>query len=297
MLSFFDGSIIVLNGVQSKVYNTSSNPRKLYFEYPCSVATDCYHYEILFRRGIYLLEVWGAQGCNVTNNKHGPLIEGGTGGHSAGVFIARTDRLLYLHLGGSSSTTQNFLATYNGGGAGVNDGDGCGGGASDFRTKKGAWNENFESRILISGGGGGSYGNDEIFYGGKGGGLNGGTDSTKRSAIGTQTGCEGPANSQCGRLGIGQGGWYAASGGGKFGGGNYKIVTPQTGSGGGGGSGSIDGVVNYSVWTAITEFSDHHGLGTASITIIKSGELLCSNIISYSPWFMTHLLYIHLFSP
>ncbi|EAY11091.1 gp2-related protein [Trichomonas vaginalis G3] len=158
-----------------------------------------------------MLDVWGAQGCNVTNGVRGPLIPGGTGGHSAGVFVAVAETMLYLHLGGTSNTTQSFLATYNGGATGVNDADGCGGGASDFRTKKSAWNENLNSRIIISGGGGGAYGRYGLYYGGKGGGQKGETDSSGMAAVGTQYGCEGPEYSQCGTLGAGKGDWFAKS--------------------------------------------------------------------------------------
>lgn len=60
----------------------------------------------------------------------------------------------------------------------MNNGDGCGGGASDFRTSNGSWDQNFDSRILITGGGGGSYGNSAVYIGGRGGGINGERDST-----------------------------------------------------------------------------------------------------------------------
>lgn len=99
VLSFFDGAIKISNAISSKVYETSTNPPEVFLEYPCTSPIDCFPYEIRLLQGKYFLKVWGAQGCNVTNNMQQPLIEGGTGGHSAGVFIAKTTRTLYLHLG------------------------------------------------------------------------------------------------------------------------------------------------------------------------------------------------------
>lgn len=233
VLYFFHNLVKVTNGIRSKVHETPSNPRKIFFEYPCASHFDCYPYEIHLSRGKYFLEVWGAQGGNVTNGNQGPLVEGGTGGHSAGVLIVDSIKTLYLHLGGTANTTDSYGPSYNGGAGGLNNGDGCGGGASDFRTSSGPWNQNFDSRILIAGGGGGSFGNEYMFIGGKGGGLKGGRDSTGMAAIGTQDGCEWIQKDRCGSKGIGKGEWYGSSGGGKFGGGNYYILDPRNGSGGG----------------------------------------------------------------
>lgn len=183
-LSFLEDSVKVSNGIRAKVYETSTNPKKVFFEYPCTSPIICYPYEVHLSRGKYLLEVWGAQGCNVTNGLQDD-VEGGTGGHSAGVYIVKSPTILYLHLGGTSNTTSSFEATYNGGAGGLYSNDGCGGGASDFRTSNGPWNQIFDSRILIAGGGGGSYGNDYFYRGGRGGGLKGRTDSTGLAAIGT----------------------------------------------------------------------------------------------------------------
>ncbi|EAX91943.1 PE-PGRS protein, putative [Trichomonas vaginalis G3] len=280
VLYFFNRFVKVSNAKSSKVYEILSNPRKVFFEYPCTSPIDCYPYEIHLSPGKYLLEVWGAQGCNVTNGRQED-VEGGTDGHSAGVLIVTNPKTLYLHLGGTANTSNYFNPTYNGGAGGRNFADGCGGGASDFRTSGDPWNESFDSRILIAGGGGGSFGNGLIHHGGKGGGLKGGMDSTGRAAIGTQDGCEATQFERCGTKGIGYGDWYGSGGGGKFGGGNYKIASPSTGSGGGGGSGGIDGVVNYSIWTAVTEFSEHRGFGTGSIALIER-SLICSNNIYYS---------------
>lgn len=261
----------------------NASQKKIDFSYPCKNATDCFPYEITIRPGIYFLEVWGAQGGNSTYTSRS--IPGGQGGYSSGIYIAKERQNLYLHLGGTQNSTLSISSCYNGGAKGLSKRDGCGGGASDFRTSPGLWNEHFESRIIIAGGGGGSWsdtGQEEVYIGGKGGGLEGKVDSTGRSAIGTQTGCKSIQYGQCGELGIGKGGWFGGGGGGKYGGGNYHDPS-EMGSGGGGGSGSIDGVTSYEKWKAVTQTSDHNGPGTASITVIASFPKPASCVVKYYP--------------
>lgn len=221
--------------------------------------------------GLYFLEVWGAQGCNATSTSITGI--GGKGGYSSGTFVVNHSKKLYLHLGGTTNSSISYAMSYNGGGAGANINDGCGGDASDFRTAPGAWNKNFETRIIIAGGGGGAYYNGK--NGGRGGGLEGESDPTNCSSVGTQNGCSNQTNQYCGKLGIGYSGFFGAGGGGKYGGGNCRLV------GGGGGSGNIDGVTSHGKYEAYTGFSNHTGPGFASITAIVSFPIFTCRVNSF----------------
>lgn len=234
--------------------------------------------------GLYFLEVWGAQGCNVTSTSI--LSFGGKGGYSSGTYVVNHSKKLYLHLGGTTNSTISIAASYNGGGAGANEHDGCGGGASDFRTSPGLWNRNFESRIIVAGGGGGAYAlKMKSETGGRGGGLQGETDSTNCSPVGTQNGCSNKSSTDCGKLGIGATEFYGAGGGGKYGGGHCY------GAGGGGGSGSIDGVTSHGKYEAYTGFSDHSGPGFASITAIVNFPVFTCRANGFTFAFNYNLVY------
>ena len=191
--------------------------QKLDFDYPCESQTDCSPYLISLSPGSYFLEVFGAQGKSAKIGSS--TAEGGFGGYSSGVYRSNKPFTLYLHIGGSSP---NINGGYNGGGSGNLVNDGPGGGATDFRLKKGRWDEKLESRIIIAGGGGGGYLSDDleyIFKGGDGGGMNGGeaqclNPQENKSPIGTQQKSEGGIGSyKEGSSGKGASNYYAGGGG------------------------------------------------------------------------------------
>ena len=252
------------------------------FPYPCESYSICSPYELLFYPGRYFLEIWGASGGNIDyGQKHA---EGGKGGYSSGVFtVIRGTKTLYLFLGGHKD--QNADAgdeiadpTYNGGGSVTHKYDSPGGGASDFRLKKGNdWDGNLDSRILVAGGGGGGWVNNnanldyKICYGGNGGGENGnpGDGYHCQSQYGTQTGssiskCDSDITRYPESDGRGGSGW------GSGGGGYHAGGSVQNGAGGGG-SGFVDlnYIKTFGSYKAQTLQDEHTGAGTAKITIIS----------------------------
>ena len=87
---------------------------------------------VILPKGVYKLEVWGAQG-----GSYGTTSTGGNGGYSIGIITLTAETVLYIYVGGQgtySTTSGSFVAGgFNGGGkAGYRYG-GSGGGASDIR--------------------------------------------------------------------------------------------------------------------------------------------------------------------
>ena len=248
-----------------------ANNRSYLLPYPCSTPSTCSQYTITFNPGIYLLEVWGSQRSDVS----GYSGKGGSGGYSAGIFRTFNKTNLYLHVGAFSPDSDG----YNGGPNSKNSCDGRGGGATDFRSISGAWNEHFDSRIIVAGSGGGAFENN---HGGRGSGLTGESISAdgKKACYGTQKGCEGTTTGyDKGSKGKGGGSGAGTGGSGYWGGGNTF-----NGGGGGGGSGYIGGVISLPYFEKVTSFSDHKGYGEARITIIGSIEkhttkIVCNNFL------------------
>ena len=261
------------------------NGETINFSYPCSSQTECSPYIIRLSPGAYFLEAYGAQGQSTVSGSYHPL--GGYGGYSCGVYTSNTIVTIYLHIGGNSQNTTQ--ASYNGGGSGNNEFDGAGGGATDFRLGKGEWNQNFDSRLLVAGGGGGAYAHKVArleLNGGNGGGLQGGksecSSSNNKSPIGTQTGSIGGVGEfNNGSFGYGASGYYACGGGGYYGGGNALEC------GGGGGSGFIGNVTSLGRYVAITEESKHTGPGSASITFIS--HVMCKTVTKTFTFHQLHL--------
>jgi hypothetical protein len=206
--------------------------------------------------GIYVLEVWGAQGGdNYSSTNYG---SGGKGGYSAGTLkLTDEETTLYLYSGGagtSSTSTSQYDGGFNGGGKSTNYA-GSGGGASDIRIGI----DSLYHRVIVAGGGGGAQGRASTSYkasGGAGGGINGQTggyygtnvqESANGGAYGTQTAAGGAGSTTygntAGAFGVGGDGQKQSStycgcgggGGGWYGGGTgyYRY------SGGGGGSGFV----------------------------------------------------------
>ena len=169
---------------------------------------------------------------------------GGSGGYSEGVYAISGNIFCHVGGGGGSSTANNDAAGgYNGGGLGPGSDsngankNGSGGGATDFRTGSGTWDQNLNTRIIVAGGGGGTnawnQGGDSqgAGPGGSGGGTNGGngSGSGQNSNVGgggTQTS---GGNASAGGTGTGQSGGFG------FGGAGFRISTSDPSVPGGGG--------------------------------------------------------------
>ena len=191
---------------------------------------------VILPKGVYKLEVWGAQG-----GSYGTTSTGGNGGYSIGIITLTAETVLYIYVGGQgtySTTSGSFVAGgFNGGGkAGYRYG-GSGGGASDIRIGT----DSLYSRVIVAGGGGGGWGYSN-YNGGVGGGISGGQGSGYSSSYlagaGTQT---------AGGAGKGYSSSYYGSDGsfGVGGNGASNSSSYNRSSGGGGGAGGGSGFV----WT------------------------------------------------
>ena len=233
-------------------------------------------------KGKYKLEVWGAQGANVS-------YKGGYGGYSAGTFTLNTLTPIYIVVGGQGTTVQASNsyggAGYNGGGDGStwNSGNNYGGGgATHIATANGvlsSLSNNKSSVVIVAGGGGGATNNGSC-TGGYGGGTTGGLPGGNYpgSTPGTQT--EGGSGVVAGSFGQGGSchdtvnvGWVGGGGGGYYGGGSGMAH-----GGGSGGSGylkpeltssqTIPGNASMPAPAGGTE-TGHMGNGYARITLVQ----------------------------
>lgn len=197
-----------------------SDGQVLNYEYTGSVQS------IDLPKGIYKLEVWGAQGG--TYSTYG----GGLGGYSVGVLTLETNTTLFIRVGGQPPTNSNDRVEteggYNGGGKGFNRhyfgthsyGQG-GGGGTDFRIGR----DSLYARVIVAGGGGGSSSEDSKTTK-FGGGIIGGSPQSGYGATQTKGGISGNiglfgqggnvttdgAKSRYGSGG-GGGGWYGGAAG------------------------------------------------------------------------------------
>ena len=227
------------------------------FEYTGTVQT----YEIPGGVTKVQLEVWGAQGGNLTNSSYNWF--GGNGGYASGTLSVSAGDVLNVYVGGRGADGQSNTAGsadggWNGGGnSGTSQGSsssifygGGGGGASDVRINS----TSPYARVLVAGGGGGAgYGaqTTNTVAGGYGGGTQG-TDgicqTSGRSGYGgtaTAAGNGGVNGSLVagvqGSFGLGAASSTSASystggggGGGWYGGGSGSEGNGWAGSGGGG---------------------------------------------------------------
>lgn len=206
---------------------------------------------ITLPKGIYKLEVWGAQGGSYSS------YYGGYGGYSVGTIELIEDTTMYLYAGGQPATnSQSQVVTsggFNGGGKGANKyyngtytyGQG-GGGGSDIRIGT----DSLYARVIVAGGGSGSN-SVNVSTTKYGGGLTGGSPI---SGYGATQISAGPGGS----FGVGANtssstAWKSSTGGGGggwYGGGAYQSNTDTTSyrSYSGGGSGYVytaDTASNY----------------------------------------------------
>ncbi|MDL5065728.1 glycine-rich protein [Clostridioides difficile] len=181
--------------------------------------------EIILKPGKYKFECWGARG-GATGTPFESGFYYGYGGYCSGELTLKKETTLYLYVGfdgkrGYTSANNRNGWTFNGGGYGTNR---SGGGATDIRLVGGEWDneQGLLSRIIVAGGGGGTFDKE---FGGHGGGLKGKLGTSINSAV-----CLGGTQFEGGR-------GYRDDGScdGSFGKGATRLANPSAYSGGGGG--------------------------------------------------------------
>ena len=211
-------------------------------------------------KGKYSFECWGAAG--------GPDWQaiGGKGGYTYGELDLNAGQAFYVYCGQKGQRLEDadehaYLDHYfNGGGGPSHYGcNGTGGGATDFRTTNGNWDNatGLKNRIMVAGGGGGGgkWPQPSSDFGGHGGGLNGisaisGTNGVNNGGSGGGQGGTQTSAGLNGGFGYGgMGNWEGGGGGGGwYGGGAGTNRGKPSGStstydyGGGGGSSYISGL-------------------------------------------------------
>ena len=129
------------------------------------------------KKGIYLIELWGAQGGSYST------ANGGKGAYTSGGIFLQQGETLYLYVGGQGSAVHyNTVVNggYNGGGYAEGQDYGnrwwcSGGGATDVRLTNGDPDDivSLASRIMVAAGGGGAFFDGGNYDGGAGGTLQG----------------------------------------------------------------------------------------------------------------------------
>ena len=252
--------------------------------------------ETVLSHGQYIIEAWGAQGGNFTSS-------GCKGGYSRGLLEVKKPTSIIICVGGKGTEASplNNVSPFNGGGKSsfVNEYSpsmfkcGTGGGMTSFQLSN-----NLQYMLVAGAGGGGTQylweGEQmDVFEGGYGGGIAGGTDNDSFSYAGKggnqSSGGDGgfyssdstyaPVNGEAGSYGQGGNGATSAlacpggGGGGFYGGGGGADYGP-----GGGGSGYIAPYLKQGVLISGNDtFNDpnsnpelgHSGDGYARITYIS----------------------------
>ena len=199
-------------------------------------------------KGVYKLEVWGAQGGYRSSSTYG-----GKGGYSVGTITLTKETNVYVYVGGSGNTG-GASGGFNGGGKKYSYYGG--GGASDIRIIQ----DSLYARVIVAGGGGsdGASNKTGMYGGGNTGGSTtenygtggyGGTQTGVSSSSWQTTTQSTSTTSQSGAyagFGFGGNGIYRSSGyggaggGGWYGGsGSYPDSSGDDDRGGGGGSGFV----------------------------------------------------------
>ena len=219
--------------------------------YVLSGASD--YYEVVFPIGKYRIELWGSSAGRTTNYV---TKEGGRGGYVSGDILISETKSFYFYVGTAGTDSVKGTggsAGYNGGSDGGTDtyngdcGTGGSGGATDMRTKRGAWNDqmSLQSRIIVAGAGGSSGCLREKGFGGNAGGI-AGSDGEMNTGTVAKGGSGGTQTSGyalgAGEKGKGGDESSGSGGGGYWGGYSGDNTYDQTGgAGGGGGSSYISG--------------------------------------------------------
>ena len=165
--------IASIDDVNAGHINVKQKNNEYVFEYPCESSINCTYYKLQIRPGVYLFELWGAQGGDARywNNETIRQNSGGKGAYVSGILSLSRTSLFYLYIGGKGedqSSTEKAayaLGGYNGGGRGGADlhdlfegeSSAGGGGSTDIRlmTDDEDLLMSLKSRIIVAGGGGG----------------------------------------------------------------------------------------------------------------------------------------------
>lgn len=201
--------------------------------------------------GNYKVELWGASGGSYDEEYHG-----GYGGYTSGIINLAENQILYVYVGGSTSS---YTGGWNGGSTGGTTSDGIytgGGGATDIRIVTGKWNDfdSLKSRIMVAAGGAGTgkyNGTGNVILGGSAGGLSGDSgnitscnvNNIHNVATGATNNGPGVGQNGTGTFGysIRSSGVYGTGGGSGYYGGGTGGSTPCNVSSGAGGSSFISG--------------------------------------------------------
>ena len=281
----------------------------LSFTYQCNDQIDCKPYEITFYPGLYQIELWGAQGGNISEHT-----EGGRGGYAKGIMQIQNTQKMYIFLGGHgfAGTSVGFTQNaFNGGGKGAHESNQfsatSGGGGTDLRT-----NLSLDSIILVAGGGGGAARWNTFFNnGGCGGGTTGSDgidtifqDNNYKGGGGGKDNVGGSSDAQKGDFGFGGNQTiykkFGSGGGGGWHGGGSGI---SNGASGGGGSGYASTLfIRSQLLSGCSEIPNfynedekvagHYGSGCARITLITN----CSVKIKTEFHILIHFILIVIFS-
>lgn len=202
-------------------------------------------------KGIYMLEVWGAQGGYRSTSTYA-----GYGGYAKGTLTLVADTQAYVYSGGSGGNSTSSTASVNAGGfngGGKRYGYKGGGGASDIRLVQ----DSLYARVIVAGGGGsdGAAAKHGMYGGGTTGGSSsesygtggyGGTQTGNTWLTATQSSAATSNSDAYAGFGFGGNGVHASSGyggaggGGWYGGsGSYPDGSGDDDRGGGGGSGFV----------------------------------------------------------
>jgi len=206
------------------------------------------------------LDVSGAAGCGTTPSK---------GGRSVGKLVVSPGTVLWVYVGGTTSTSAGGWHGGGNGAAGTAWEGGGGGGASDVRLAGQAMSD----RVIVAGGGGGR-GGGSANYGGSGGGGGGATGATGSDGVGGGYGNSGGTQTSGNAPGSGGVATFGGSFGGGGGGGGYWGGRGATGSnvaggGGGGGSGFLSNVLTGK----LSYVGVRVGAGQVVITAVNSPPL------------------------
>lgn len=220
-------------------------------------------------KGVYKLEVWGAQGGTYSS------YQGGLGGYSTGLLTLEEPTNLFIQVGGQPATNSNSTGVsnggYNGGGNGYNrtyggtstHGQG-GGGGTDIRIGQ----DSLHARVIVAGGGGGSAEVDAktTKYGG---GTNGGSPQSGYAGTQKNGGTTGNKGS------FGKGGSVTT------GGSNYKY------SSGGGGGGWYGGAANSNYTDSDSNYRKYNGGGSGYIYTSSTAGNYPSGCLLNAKYYLT----------
>ena len=239
--------------------NVSESEDSTTFFYPCINHSICTPYKVHLTPGVYTIECYGARGGPV------PEVPGGLGGISKGTIIIYNSINVYVSVG-AEGEMYGTESIYGGGGRGNcrNDGGikggGSGGGSTDVRIKE----NDFNSRILVAGGGAGSERYNIPLPGGNAGGLVGsdGISFGHAAVISPGKGGSQTSGGSSGNSGKAGSFYYGGSanhnhgsgGGGGYYGGGAGSVDDGTVSSGGGGSSFIAGYRGCTVNPSFSRF-------------------------------------------